>query len=251
MAVGGLGFAALALLAALFAVELCILGALGWHQVMGRSEPGPARFHALVSVLMFGSAGALVSWDLSELLAFWGLAAVATYLLLAHRGGQEEAAIRARVALALPFATDLSLLCGVAWLYSRYGVQNLNTLLPILHTNPGWTVRSLVVASILLFVGVAGRLALWPLQSWLTRTAVTAPPAASWRTKVTASARLSPIFSERAGSLATSPRISPSPWSPRYGPARPGRRCAIRPGTCSRSWPITGCCRCPGRRPSG
>ena len=31
----------------------------------------------------------------------------------------------------------------------------------------------------LLFVGVAGRLALWPLQSWVTRTAVTAPPAAS------------------------------------------------------------------------
>ena len=169
--------------AALFAVELCILGALGWHQVMGRSEPGPARFHALVSVLMFGSAGALVSWDLAELLTFWGLAAGATYLLLAHRWGQDEAAIRARVALALPFATDLSLLCGVAWLYARYGVQNLTTLVPILHTNPGWTVRSLVVASILLFVGVAGRLALWPLQSWLTRTAVTAPPAASAMTQ--------------------------------------------------------------------
>ena len=169
--------------AALFAVELCILGALGWHQVMGRSEPGPARFHALVSVLMFGSAGALVSWDLAELLTFWGIAAGATYLLLAHRWGQEEAAIRARVALALPFATDLSLLCAVAWLYARYGVQNLSTLLPILHTNPGWTVRSLVVASILLFVGVAGRLALWPLQSWLTRTAVTAPPAASAMTQ--------------------------------------------------------------------
>jgi NADH:ubiquinone oxidoreductase subunit 5 (subunit L)/multisubunit Na+/H+ antiporter MnhA subunit len=49
---------------------------------------------------------------------------------------------------------------------------------PILHTNPGWTVRSLVVASILLFIGVAGRLALWPLHSWLTHTSVSAPPAA-------------------------------------------------------------------------
>ena len=169
--------------AALFAVELCILGVLGWHQVMGRSEPGPARFHALASVLMFGSAGTLISWDLAELLTFWGLAAAATYLLLAHRWGMEEAAIRSRVALALPFATDLSLLCGVAWLYARYGVQNLNSLIPILHTNPGWTIRSLVVASILLFIGVAGRLALWPLHSWLTRTAVTAPPAASAMTQ--------------------------------------------------------------------
>ena len=165
--------------AALLVVELCIAGILGWHQVMGRTEPGPARFHALISVLMFGCAGALVSWDLAELLAFWGLAGAATYLLLAHRWGSDEAAIRARVALALPFVTDLSLLCGVAWLYSRYGVQNLTTLVPILHTNPGWTVRSLVVASILLFIGVGGRLALWPLHSWITKTAVTAPPAAS------------------------------------------------------------------------
>ena len=165
--------------AALIVVELCVIGVLGWHQVMGRAEPGAARFNALMSVLLFGATGVLVSWDLAELLAFWGLAGAATYMLLAHRWGMDEAALRARVALALPFVTDLSLLCGVAWLYSRYGANNLSTLLPILHTNPGWTVRSLVVASILLFVGAAGRLALWPLHSWVTRTAVTAPPAAS------------------------------------------------------------------------
>ena len=165
--------------AALVAVELCVIGALGWHQAMGRSEPGPARFHALVSLLLFGCAGALVSVDLAELLVFWGLLGAVTYLLLAHRWGLDEVAVRARVALALPFATDLSLLCGVAWLYSRYGLQNLNTLLPILHTNPGWTVRSLVVASILLGIGVGGRLALWPLHSWVTQTAIAAPPAAA------------------------------------------------------------------------
>jgi NADH:ubiquinone oxidoreductase subunit 5 (subunit L)/multisubunit Na+/H+ antiporter MnhA subunit len=165
--------------AALVVVEVCTIGALAWHSVMGRSEPGPARFHALISGLLFSCVGILVSWDLAELLAFWGLAGGVTYLLLAHRWGSDEPAGRARIAMALPFVTDLSLFCGVAWLYARYGVQNLNTLIPILHTNPGWTVRSLVVASILLFIGVAGRLAIWPVQSWMTQTAVTAPPAAS------------------------------------------------------------------------
>jgi NADH:ubiquinone oxidoreductase subunit 5 (subunit L)/multisubunit Na+/H+ antiporter MnhA subunit len=165
--------------AALVAVEICVIGALGWHQVMGRSEPGPARFHALVSLLLFACAGTLVSVDLAELLAFWGLAGAITYLLLAHRWGLDEVAVGARVALALPFVTDLSLLCGVAWLYSRYGLQNLTALLKILHTNPGWSVRSLVVASILLFIGVAGRMAFWPLHSWLTRTSQAAPPAAA------------------------------------------------------------------------
>src|SRR5260370_40507993 len=37
----------------------------------------------------------------------------------------------------------------------------------------------MVAAAILLFVGVTGRLALWPLSLWLTRTATTAPPVAS------------------------------------------------------------------------
>jgi NADH:ubiquinone oxidoreductase subunit 5 (subunit L)/multisubunit Na+/H+ antiporter MnhA subunit len=165
--------------AALLVIEICAIGGIGWHQVMGRSEPGAARFYTMLSGLLFALAGALVSWDLAELLAFWGMAGAITYLLLSHRWGSDDAARRARVALALPFLTDLSLLCGIAWLYARYGVQNLDTLIPILHTNPGWTVRSLVVASALLMLGVGGRLGLWPLQSWLTQTATTAPAAAS------------------------------------------------------------------------
>jgi NADH:ubiquinone oxidoreductase subunit 5 (subunit L)/multisubunit Na+/H+ antiporter MnhA subunit len=105
------------------------------------------------------------------------------------------------VALALPFLTDLFLLCGISVLYSRYGAQALDSLIPILHTTAGWTVRQLVVASILLFVGVAGRLALWPLQSWVTATAVHAPPAASAMTQASWSVvaivvlyRVMPIF---------------------------------------------------------
>jgi NADH-quinone oxidoreductase subunit L len=188
-------------IAALLVIEICAIGVIGWHQVMGRSEPGAARFYALISGLLFASAGVMVSVDLAELLVFWGVAGAATYLLLGHRWGFDEAARRARVALALPYLTDLSLLCGVAWLYARYGAQNLNSLVPILHTNPGWTVRSLVVASVLLFIGVAGRLALWPVNSWITKTCVTAPPAATALTQavwsvlaITVLYRLMPIF---------------------------------------------------------
>lgn len=164
---------------ALLVVELCVIGALAWHRVLGRSEPGPARFHALVSVFLFGALATLMSWDLAELLAFWGLAGAVTYLLLAQRWSAVETARNARVALALPFFTDLSLLCGVAVLYSRYGVQDLTQLVPILHNTPGAGVRTLVVASILLGIGIAGRLALWPVHQWVTRTATSAPPAAS------------------------------------------------------------------------
>jgi NADH:ubiquinone oxidoreductase subunit 5 (subunit L)/multisubunit Na+/H+ antiporter MnhA subunit len=168
---------------ALLVVEICVIGALGWHRVMGRVDAGAPRFHALTSLFLFGCAGTLVSYDLAELFAFWGLTGAVTYLLLAHRWGLDGPARSTRVALALPFLTDLFLLCGIAVLYSRYGVLNLTALIPVLHTAAGWTVKALVVASVLLFVGIAGRLALWPLNAWVTRTAVAAPPAASAMTQ--------------------------------------------------------------------
>ena len=186
---------------ALLVVEICVIGAIGWHRVMGRVEAGAARFHALVSLFLFGCIGTLVSYDLAELFAFWGLTGAATYLLLAHRWGADGPARNTRIALALPFLTDLFLLCGIAVLYSRYGVQDLTALVPILHTASGWSVRSLVVASVLVFVGVSGRLALWPLNSWATRTTVDAPAAASAMTQAVWSVlaiavlyRVMPIF---------------------------------------------------------
>jgi NADH:ubiquinone oxidoreductase subunit 5 (subunit L)/multisubunit Na+/H+ antiporter MnhA subunit len=169
--------------AALVVVDLCVIGALGWHRFMGRVEPGAPRFHAIVSLFLFACTGVLVSYDLAELLAFWGVAAAATYLLLAHRWSIDSAARSTRIALALPFLTDLFLLCGIAVLYSRYGVQSLGTLIPILGVTPGAGPKALVVASVLLFVGIAGRLAMWPVQSWVTRTAVDSPPAASAMTQ--------------------------------------------------------------------
>jgi len=56
---------------------------------------------------------------------------------------------------------------------------------PILHITAGATVKALSVAAVLLFVGVGGRLALWPVQSWVTRTASDSPPAASAMTQAT------------------------------------------------------------------
>ncbi|HSS93536.1 MAG TPA: proton-conducting transporter membrane subunit [Candidatus Dormibacteraeota bacterium] len=164
---------------AMIVMELCVIGALAWHRVMGRSEPGAARFYALVSAFLFAAAGALVSYDLAELFAFWGLAGAVTYLILAHRWSSIEASRSGQVALVLPFFSDLALLCGIAVIYSHYGLQNIGTLVPILHTTPGVGTKSLVAISVLLFVGVAGRLALWPLHAWLTSNARSSPPAGS------------------------------------------------------------------------
>jgi len=164
---------------ALLVVEACVILVTLWNRIMGRNEPGLVRLQALISVFLFGAIGTLLTTDLAGLFAFWAITGGATYLMLAHRWGVDDAARGGRIALALPFLTDLFLLCGIAVLYSRYGKNNLADLIPILYTTAGSTVRQLVVASVLLFVGVAGRLAMWPLHSWITGTVTTAPPAAS------------------------------------------------------------------------
>lgn len=150
---------------------------MAWHRVAGRSEPGRVRFYALCLVLVLGGCGVLVAPDLAELAGFWGITAIATYLLLAQRWGIDRASRGARVALWLPFLADLCLIAGIGVLYSRYGQLTLTQLIPVLHVTPGWGYRSLTVAGVLLAVAVSGRLGLFPLSPWTTAS-VEAPPAA-------------------------------------------------------------------------
>jgi NADH:ubiquinone oxidoreductase subunit 5 (subunit L)/multisubunit Na+/H+ antiporter MnhA subunit len=164
-------------LAALVAVLVIFAVCLVWHRVAGRGEQGPVRFQVNVLLLALGAAGVLVSGDLAELLAFWLLAGIGTYLLLGHRWGTEGAGQRSRVALTLPFLGDVALLCGIGLLYSRYGTLGLDNLTPVLTTTLGVGLKSVTVAAILLFVGAAVRACIWPFTAWQTGT-VDAPAAA-------------------------------------------------------------------------
>ena len=163
-------------LAAVLTVLVILLACLTWHRVAGRAEQGPVRFQVNALLLALGAVGVLVSGDLAELLAFWLLSGLATYLLLGHRWGTEGAGQRSRIALALPFLGDVALLCAVGLVYSRYGTLTLDTLYPELGTTLGVGLKSLTVASALFFVAVAVRGCIWPFTAWQTGT-VEAPAA--------------------------------------------------------------------------
>jgi NADH:ubiquinone oxidoreductase subunit 5 (subunit L)/multisubunit Na+/H+ antiporter MnhA subunit len=166
-----------AALAALLAVLVIILACLTWHRLAGRAEQGPVRFQVNALLLALSAIGVVVSGDLAELLAFWLTAGLATYLLLGHRWGTEGAGQRSRIALALPFLGDVALLCAIGLIYSRYGTLTLDTLIPELSTAASVGLKSLTVASVLLFGAVAVRACIWPFTAWQTGT-VEAPPAA-------------------------------------------------------------------------
>ena len=164
-------------LAALVTVVLILIASLTWHRVAGRGEQGPVRYHVNTLMLALGAGGVLVSSDLAELVAFWMLTGLGTYLLLGHRWGTEGAGQRGRVALAFPFVGDVALLCGVGILYSRFGTLTLDSLFPVLRTTPGVGLKSLTAAAVLIVVAAAVRACIWPFTAWQTAT-VDAPSAA-------------------------------------------------------------------------
>ncbi|HSR25259.1 MAG TPA: proton-conducting transporter membrane subunit, partial [Candidatus Eisenbacteria bacterium] len=166
-----------AALAALITVLVIFVACLVWHRAAGRGEQGPIRFQVNALLLALGAAGVLVSGDLAELLGFWLLAGIATYLLLGHRWGTEGAGQRSRVALALPFLGDVALLCAVGLLYSRFGTLSMDGLYPVLGSTLGVGLKSLTTAALLVFAAVAVRACIWPFTAWQTGT-VEAPAAA-------------------------------------------------------------------------
>lgn len=166
-----------AVLAFIAAGLLVLAFALWWHRGQGRSEQGPIRFQVAAALLLAAAVGVFVSTDLVEIFAFWSLAGVATYLLLAHRWGTDAAAASSRVALSLPLLGDLSLLAGIAVIYSRYGTLSLGQLDGVLHSTAGAGLKSLTTAAILIGLAVVVRAAVWPFHAWQTGT-LGAPPAA-------------------------------------------------------------------------
>jgi len=149
------------------------LAVVVWSRAGSRGEPSPARYFALLTLLLTAALGVIVSTDLSELYVFWGVGAVATYLLLSNTWSDEASTRAARLSVAVPAITDVALLGGVALLYSRYGQLNIDQLIPVLHSTPGAGPKALAVACVLLFAGAAGRLGLFPFHGWLTGASAT------------------------------------------------------------------------------
>jgi NADH:ubiquinone oxidoreductase subunit 5 (subunit L)/multisubunit Na+/H+ antiporter MnhA subunit len=156
---------------------LCVLAislaVVVWSRAGARGEPSPARYYALLTLLLTAALGVIVSTDLSELYVFWGVGAVATYLLLSNTWSDEASTLAARLAMAVPALTDVALLAGVALLYSRYGQLSLDPLITHLHDTAGAGPKALAVACVLLFAGAAGRLGLFPFHGWLTGASTT------------------------------------------------------------------------------
>ena len=141
-----------------------------------RREEGYVRFFAGMAFATFAMSGVVLSANLFELLAFWLLLGVATYVVLGHRLRITSAASGARRALMVMAVGDVALLIAVAYALFRFGDFGFPQL-HLLETGHKITANGLLILGLLFLCAAAARSAIFPLQAW--PDAVSEAPAAA------------------------------------------------------------------------
>src|ERR1700681_1856909 len=89
-----------------------------------RREDGVVRFFCVLLFATFAMLGVTLSLSYFEMLLFFGMVTLSTYLLIVHWWQREEAAGAATRAFIISAIGDLALLAAVAYIYFRFSELN-------------------------------------------------------------------------------------------------------------------------------
>jgi NADH-quinone oxidoreductase subunit L len=143
-----------------------------------RREDGPIRFFCVLLLATFAMTGVTLSTSYFELLLFFGLTTLTTYLMIGHWWTREEATAAAARAFIVSLIGDLGLLVGIAYIYFRFNDLNFQTLAGQ-YSGGKVGANGLFIMSILVFIGAAAKSAQFPLHVWLPGSAQAPAPAAA------------------------------------------------------------------------
>ena len=153
--------AALMVAAIGFLAVTCLVysGAIGDRASEGREIP----YYTLILLLVAGLAGTVYAADLFNIFVLLEVVALATYALVAFRGGRAlMSAFRYLIIGAL--ATTFFLL-GVVYFYASTGTLNIADLADQVPALMGS--KAILGGLIFMFIGLAIKMALVPLHAWL------------------------------------------------------------------------------------
>ena len=139
-----------------------------------KGEEGFVRFYAFLSLFTFSMLGLVIATNIFQMYMFWELVGLSSYLLIGYYYKKPAAVAASKKAFIVTRFADLGFLLGILLLSSTTGTFDFNTL-----TDPNGvaiaqkstaTFMGLSVMTwslILIFIGGAGKSAMFPLHIWL------------------------------------------------------------------------------------
>ncbi len=130
------------------------------------------RYFGCLALFAFSMLGIILSNDFIQLFMFWELVGVSSYLLIGFWYEKPSAAEAGKKAFLVNRLADFGFLTGILLLWSLSGMTGMGRTLNFLHleeaVGTGFIPHAaLVTAGLLIFCGVLGKSAQFPLHVWL------------------------------------------------------------------------------------
>ena len=139
-----------------------------------KGEEGFVRFYAYLSLFTFSMLGLVLATNIFQMYMFWELVGLSSYLLIGYYFQKPSAVSASKKAFIVTRFADLGFLLGILLLSYITGTFDFNTLTEVggaaISQGSGIAFMGLSVmtwALILIFVGGAGKSAMFPLHIWL------------------------------------------------------------------------------------
>lgn len=141
-----------------------------------KDDPSYARFFACLSFFAFSMIGIVLADNFIMLFVFWELVAVSSYLLIGFWFEKPSAADAGNKAFIVNRLADFGLVLGIfyVWVLSGSGgadrtfsFSKLSIVIPELFQSGLISPAALTIAALLVFCGVVGKSAQFPLYIWL------------------------------------------------------------------------------------
>ncbi len=138
-------------------------------------EQGFQRYYAFLSLFSFSMLGLVVATNIFQMYIFWELVGVSSYLLIGFYYTKPSAVAASKKAFIVTRFADLGFLVGILVLSYFTGTFDFKTLTAndaslVISSTSGITFMGLSAASwamALIFMGGAGKSAMFPLHIWL------------------------------------------------------------------------------------
>jgi multicomponent K+:H+ antiporter subunit A len=181
LAAVGLGIAfrldGLAMLFALMILAIGLLVILYARYYLSEKDP-MGRFYAYLLLFQGSMLGIVLSENLIQLLVFWELTSISSFLLISYWRHRDDARQGARMALAVTGAGGLAMLAGFLLLGEIVGSYELSDVL-----NSGDIIRAhplYVPTLLLILLGVFTKSAQFPFHFWLPHAMAAPTPVSAY-----------------------------------------------------------------------